>query len=186
MQKTELIEKLKIFLEKHEKFDEECQVTHLFILIRKIIESQDVVDKNKHELIKFYCDWVLHVDKRKIVDSIKDIMNNIDRCIPKDKSKIPFIINNKMPDLRFTYMDNLRKEMKLFFEEININYKALYSDSCWIRVITLLTEFLTNSPIIDPNVNIKSFSFKPANRGAVIWEIVFKDERKIFRGCNVF
>jgi hypothetical protein len=189
--KDELIYKLNKFLT-NRKIEEEHEVVYLFTEIRKILEHLNVAkDSNKYPILKFYCDWTLHISKDKITPEIKTIMDKVDASVPLDVKTNRFAILRKGANgdnLAFVYMSELRKELSIFLFDHDLPIDNVSDDESWYRLISVLEAVLSNQPIVNPNKNIKSFSFLPANTyvGAVIWVIEFNDQRGLCKFGNVY
>ena len=51
-------------------FTEECQVVYFFVEIRKLLDRMN--RSEDYEYIRFFCDWVLHTEKTRNLDIIRD------------------------------------------------------------------------------------------------------------------
>lgn len=184
----DILYKIRRFLTRKNLFDEECHVVYLLVEIRKFLDrlKEDDQSKESYFLIRFYCDWIVHTSKTKITLEIKDVMEKIDKFIPKDKKKYSLLASVNQPDIRFVYMDKLRIELELFLKDYDLPNSLVSNENKWLLFIQTLIRVLADQPILNPIENIESFYFEVSSPGVVIWTIKFKDERNYWRSANAY
>lgn len=162
----------------------ESVVVHFFVEVRKIIESMNKSEQEKFSLIKFYGDWLSHTQKDRIPESIKVIMGKIDQAVPT----IEYLNEHQnmwAEYLKFVYMDELREELRNLFDRVNLPKDFINDNIRWLNFAHFLITALIDQPIIDPVPSINRFAFLWVKDNAVIWEIIFNDDRKTFKCSNV-
>jgi hypothetical protein len=94
MGQKEIVEKLNTFLDKHMPFTEECHVVYLLVETRKILDKKD---NKKYPIVRFYCNWSVHIDKHS-TEEMKAIIEGIFQAIKKQiaDSALPSIRYNKV------------------------------------------------------------------------------------------
>lgn len=174
MARDDILEKLKLFLNKHCPFSEECHVVYLMVSIRKILDHERINgSNNKYQLIRFYCDWVVHIEKDHITDEMCKLINEIYIDI-KSQIENPFSVKKGSATSRFAYMNNLQNEMESFLRDRNLDTKFIEDDN-WIQFIQLLVKILENQPINNPTKELRTFSFIPAADRCVQYRAIFKN-----------
>jgi hypothetical protein len=168
MAREEVIDKLNDFLARHSPLTEECHVVYLMVAVRKILEHE----KDKESLLlRFYCDWIVHTEKDRITDDIREMMVAIYKTV-KSEIERPYSVQAMSPVMQFAYMDKLKDEMGKFLADRGID-KALI-DSGWLEFVKILVKVLENQPINKPTTDIKLFSFTPAADQCVKGIIIFE------------
>lgn len=142
--------------------------------IRKILEHLKNEGNTKYPLLKFYCNWVLHV-KIDNTSPIKEILEEADADKNKGINKI----------LDFVYLKPLRDELKKFLKEFNLPNKIVKNINKWENFRDLLHEILIDIPCIEPTDSIESFSLGKSDmervpmKSAISWTIKYKNKAKI-------
>ena len=172
MAREEVIDKLNDFLIKHSPITEECHVVYLMVAVRKILEHE----KNKDSLLlRFYCDWIVHTEKDRITDDIREMMVEIHKAV-KSEIERPYTVQAMSPVMQFAYMDKLKEEMEKFLTDRDID-KTLIENG-WLEFVKILVKVLENQPINKPTDDIKLFSFTPAADQCVKVVILFEQPIK--------
>lgn len=167
--KKQLINKIKKTL--NGSIEEECQVVYLMVEIRKLLDRDN---NSKYPLLRFYCNWVVHIDKDRITPEMKNIMEEIYQGIILKMKNPKTSMKTKVID--FLYMEDLKLDMKSFFREYELSIQLIIDKKQWLSFVILLTNILIDQPINYPLENISFFSFYPASDGCVRGEIRFKKE----------
>lgn len=168
--KFEIVDKIDAFFKKHDTFTEECHVVYLMVEIRKIL---DQMNSSEYQLIRFYCDWIVHTSKDRNTHVINDMMEELYSAI-ESQIKNQYKVEKGTASTKFAYMDKLKDQMKLFIDDMNISTNILQDDN-WIQFVIFLVKVLENQPIINPTENIKTCSFLPAAENCVWYEVVFNE-----------
>lgn len=167
MSKPEIIDKLNKLLQNSLPFTEECQVVYLLVEIRKVLDRDG---NTKYPILRFYCNWIVHTDKRTSPE-IELIMQKIyaEACnsiaVPNGARM------NTMTD--FIYMENLRTQLSDFLGEYGLPKPLTDDDDHWISTVTLLVDILVDQPIKAPCAGVTEFLFEPAAPRCVWATIVF-------------
>lgn len=169
MAREKIIEKLDTFISAHSPITEECHAVYLMVEIRKILDQEKCKD---FPLLRFYCNWTVHTDKY-IEAEMKTVMEEMHNDIKEQIANQAMAKSDSAPK-RFAYMDNLKAEMRKFFEKRNINL-SIADDDNWIKFIGFLVKILEDQPIKNPTEDITLFSFIPAAERCVQFVVVFKE-----------
>lgn len=168
MAREEVIDKLNSLLMRHSPLTEECHAVYLMVAIRKILEHE----KDKESLLlRFYCDWIVHTEKDRITDDIREMMIEIYTTI-KSEIERPYSVQAMSPVIQFAYMDKLKGEMEKFLTDRDIDRTLI--DTGWPEFVKILVKVLENQPINKPTSDIKLFSFIPAAEQCVKGIVVFE------------
>lgn len=148
-------------------FNQECQVLHLMVEIRKFIEL-----KNKYtnfEIIKFYCDWCVHVKLSGKYAQKK--LKKISVLIEKNDG-----LNEDM--FYFLELNELKQELLKFFLKQNLESENFITK--WNNFNINFINILINSPLVIEKAThgeIESFEFKKSiSKNEIMCNIVFKKE----------
>lgn len=171
MSASEIINKLRDFLQARPLLTEECQIVYLMVEIRKVLDHEK--SGSKYPLLKFYSDWTVHTEKDRISPEIKQMMEVMYKTAEADIAN-PALRKAGSPIMQFAYMEGLGQEMKSFLENHGVDSSLAQNEMRWIEFIKLLVKILENQPIINPSPSIESFFFEPANEGCVIGILRFR------------
>lgn len=139
----------------------EVETTYLFVQIRKLLDHvRNSHAGGKYQHLRFYCDWVVHIDKDRLdvttLDFLKDFEDGMKKKIGSRNHHAPGPIN-------FAYFESMQAEIIEFLETQNIEFKPFFEDESWINIICSLVKVLENQPInIKPSYGmlIKSMEFQ--------------------------
>ena len=166
MAREELIEKLNKFLVKHQIFTEECHVVYLMVELRKLLDREREENfSNSDSLVRFHADWVLHTKKDHITQSMQEIMTKIDNGI----DTYP-----KNGDIDFLSMPEFRKELVVLLKKYNLPSSFCKEDDQWLNFINILTQVLSDQPIINPTENIAEYRYIDIGAQGVMANINFR------------
>lgn len=154
-----VIDKLKIFLNKHPVFKEECEVVYFLVAIRKLIED----DKKKFRTLYFYCCWVAHsrLSYPNIADFLSDKFDSyID--LQRGKREIQKDLINGQED--FFKLRDLNNELNAFLsgKKLPVNF---LKGNVWHKFCQL---FLDN--IMKCEIDISEVNKKPRKINKLIIE----------------
>jgi hypothetical protein len=171
----EIIYKLNEFLKHHIPFSEECEIVYLMVELRKLLDRVNNRD-GKYSVLRFYCNWTVHIDKdptnHVIVDVIHKIENSIEKGHKFKNSKVFFPLDNSWLD--FVSMNHLKLNMQDFFGRNNLPID-MFTEENWPSFRDLFIQTLIDQPIKKPTENIETVYFAPAIKGAVYLIIRFRD-----------
>ncbi|MBI2268417.1 MAG: hypothetical protein HYU80_03175 [Candidatus Blackburnbacteria bacterium] len=168
MAREEIIEKLDKFLTKYPIFEEECHVVYLLVEIRKLLDRDNNPD---FLLARFYCNWTVHTTKENH-EVIKEIIDKIDECYPAS-SHHP-IKDDGIFD--FLNMNALKKELRELFDRYSLP-TSVFEDNGWSAFVDILTEVLSDQPILKPKTGIESIGLISFGKGRSTIDIKFNDGR---------
>lgn len=170
--KNEIVEKIKKILAG--PAIDESHVTHLFTLVRKLLEQQSVEDRNKFQLLEFYCNWILHhrIDRSEqgamIVERIHQVV--IDHMAKKDNSAMASDLTAVLS------FDALGKQLDDFLFQYADGQKI--ETATWIAVVPILAEIISSCPVtISPNRGgilkqlLEKIRLQPINDRSVVQEV---------------
>lgn len=128
----------------------ESQVSHLFVLARKLIERVPKQNRSNFALLKFYCDWTMHseIDRSKAGAQIIERIHNIIYNHIKKKDNA-----NLLPELGSTLsMNTAREQLNQLvnqFRTLNVydENQNLFSETRWRELIPLWAEIVTHIPL---------------------------------------
>lgn len=152
----------------------ECEVLCILVNTRKILEYQK---NNRDELIlpllKFYCDWVLHIkiDKssgaKKIVKKLDNAVNDYFNNRENDDS-LPIQITKIISFKKF------KKELSDFLLKFNLPNKIIKDNKIWKNFINLYVDIIAECPLMtNEKINhVKQFLItKKHNKNCPKWQI---------------
>ena len=145
--KDNIIEKIKAILQKHPYT--ESQICHLMVLIRKRIEHIPKDEQKKYQILKFFCDWVLHVkiDRSEIS---KNILKTIRQCINESEKRLhdlDFQEKSRNKIREAISIEKLYNEMLLFFKQFNLPLKPISNLTIWQKILKLLKVIIRDCPL---------------------------------------
>ena len=150
MNKQIIIDKLKLFLNKHSMFSEECEVVYFLVEIRKLIED----DKKNFRTLYFYCCWIAH-SKLTLPPTVEFLRNKFDMFIDfsKTKKQIQHDLINGQND--FFKLRDLNNELKAFLSAKKLPANIL-GGNAWNKFCQL---FLDN--IMECGIDISKIKNRP-------------------------
>ncbi len=162
MKKESIVEKLRDVLTK-QPFTEESQVLYLMVGIRKIIQFDSSKVAN-FKFLKFYCDWLLHIEKDQNQAEIKNIIeplyNGAKEWIELSQDHV---LNNAIE--RFLYFEDLKNGLVRFFNDEKLPNGVCYGTDCWENYVELMCGILSEHAINNPIPEVKSVVlFSQGNR----------------------
>lgn len=140
MDRENIIEKLRIFLQNHTQFNEECEVIYLMVEIRKILECGG----KSYKTLRFYCNWVLHreLNREKTTKLLSDIFEpNVDL----KKSGRESARNIKTIGRDFFMLKTFRKELGDFLKDHKLPMDLLGKN--WWTFGKLLLGIIKDCPV---------------------------------------
>jgi len=191
--KNDIIDKLNKILQA-KKIDE-LEVVYIMVLIRKLIDhgkKEKIGDHKKQYFnnLMFYCNWVLHIELNK--KQAKFILQGLKEKIKQstimaheqnlnDKQKIT---TKEVFD--FIQFEELKKEIKLFFEEQKIDLKYLINNELkWKKFILALGYILQDCPLViynDEKEEITKFLISSVDEEFVMCEIILNPNESLSIG----
>lgn len=128
----------------------ESQVSHLFVLARKLIERVPKQDRSNFSLLKFYCDWIVHseIDRSEAGAQIIERIHNIIYNHIKKKDD-----TNLLPELGDALsMSTVREQLNQLvnqYRTLNIYDKNqdLFSEIKWRELLPLWAEIVSHIPL---------------------------------------
>ncbi len=180
MSTNSIIEKLNIFFENHQALNEECQVIYILVEVRKLLE---IANNKNFPILNFYSDWALHTTKTRNMKAIKPIVQDMYNSAKVKILTYPPGWNDTEKDalFKFTYMDDLRVELKRVFLQYNI--KAIFTEfGLWTPFLIMLVKILEEQPIITPISDVKEIIFLPATDRCCHLRLAFSNPIQSPRG----
>lgn len=150
-----------------EKIEKECQVIYIMLNIRKALDDLS----GKYPLLKFNCNWALHIKINK-TSPIKKSLKEAD----KDLNKI----------IDFVYLCPLKDQLREFLEELSLPSEIVKKSEKWENFRKLLHRILIDTPFIEPTSSIKSFLLKESSEKSLLckpgssigWNIEYNDNSR--------
>lgn len=160
----------------------EVEVTYLFVQVRKLLDharNSNAIDKYKH--LRFYCDWLVHINKDKIDESTLEILRGFEAGMKE-------MIGNRDYDapgpINFAYFESVQAEVLEFLGTQDVEFKPFLEEKVWINIIASLVKALENQPInIKPSYGmlIQNIEFQLSAPGTVWLRAIFN---KPFKGAD--
>lgn len=114
-----------------------------------MVEVRKSLERNKMEsvypIIKFYCDWCVHIKKDRLNNSVKKILVDLSNTILTEKTGFKNILNSWEDIINF---NSLRIQLQNFFREIKIEQNITEIDSNWKEFTKTLVELIADQPLI--------------------------------------
>lgn len=142
-----IFDKLKIFLNKHLLFTEECEVVYFLVEIRKLIED----NKKNFKTLYFYCCWVAH--SKLSYPNIADFLSNkFDSFIDFQKKASEIQHDLIKGQEEFFKLRDLNNELRAF---LNLNKLpvVLLNGNIWYKFCQLFLDNITECGIDIGTVN---------------------------------
>jgi len=136
----EILKKLKEELEKD--ISNEAHVIFIFTKIRKILEIHK--EQKQYKFLYLYCNWALHFQ--------------IERTEPIFQELIDFINGNDKGFLNFEFFKN---DMLIFLNNYNLPTKIIIDAENYYRLIKILLDIYTDSPLIVKVSRVKIYIKNP-------------------------
>jgi len=143
----DLIEKIQSTVAKKEKIDEES-IRSLMILIRKLLDKMPQSDQNRYLTIRLFCNWTAHNEitesntglriLAKINETLVSIKNSTDEI--EMRTKMSHAIG----------FPALRKELKTFFSNIDVDDILVSNNKVWAIFIDNLIEIIRDVSLSFP------------------------------------
>lgn len=157
-----IIEKLNN-LSKELPFEKESQVVYFFVETRKLIDR--VKQKEDYLYIKFFCDWILHTEKTRNLDVVRDDFENIASDFEFEEGKTigELIRSGREYEInKFVRLRKLREQITKFLNNNRILDIFTTNDHNWCALRNLLFRVLAEQKIdfgTRPIRSIKSLCF---------------------------
>jgi hypothetical protein len=146
MEQDKLLGKLRVELEKDIK--DECQVVCIMLLIRKIneIREKKIREKDKSEVLYFYCNWLMHV-VLSYNNTVDYITKKFEQCIEPSNDALTVARSLKTKQQSFFNLKNLKIELKKFFEDSSLPTILCTDNKKWNQYSKLLLNIIADCPI---------------------------------------
>lgn len=121
----------------------ESQVSHLFTLVRKLLERLPKAERRQFPLLAFYCDWILHaeIDRSEqgaaILEKIHHIV--IDHMGRSDNASMAGELSASLS------LDLLGDQLNEFLQRHAGGQKISSSD--WLGLVPLIVEIVSSCPV---------------------------------------
>lgn len=150
-----------------ESITKECQVVYIMVEIRKLLDRT----KSKYPLLRFYCNWALHIE----INKISGAREILEKMAEKRYS---------LEGMHFIDFSHLYKELESFLSTNGLTAEFMGDYRKWFNFKKLLVEVLIDCPIKIQPEPIEEFVFKkPKNNNKdVDWEIKFPNDPKRHHG----
>lgn len=136
-------------------------MTYLFVQIRKLLDhtrNNNAIDRYKH--LRFYCDWVVHINKDRIDESTLEVLKSFEAGMKKMIGSHGY---HAPGPVNFAYFESVQAEIIDFLSTQGIEYRPFFEDESWINIICGLAKVLENQPInikLSHGMLIKSLEFQ--------------------------
>lgn len=174
MAKNEITKKLENILKTTRVYKHEMEVVYIFVGIRKLLEHSDKETQTRFELLRFYCDWVLHIEKSRSfrVDAnrvLEDLYLSCERSIMY-RGRIAQNASD------FIYLKPLYATLIEFFREYYLDTFLLSDKACWLSFIKTFNCVVNDQPIYKTSGSkIEGLQIYGASERSVSIRIFFKE-----------
>jgi hypothetical protein len=179
MGEIELHSKLQLLLKSTRLFQREMEVVYFFVELRKIMDHRGKVFSKKYKNVRFYCDWVVHTDKKYNLNDLKSAFDELYAgckiCIEQSNSRALGLVKN------FLYFEYLQESLFLMFRELNLDLFILTDNDCWLSFAVKLAQILHEQPIVFAEASkspIKEIIISHADERSAVIAILFKQPIK--------
>ena len=143
----DLIKKISATITKSKKI-KEVDVRSLMILIRKLLDKMPKPDKDSYLIIRLFCNWVAHTEITNSNTGLRILAEINDTLVNVKKTKDMTEIQNKISQA--IGYPALRKELKSFFNHIDVEDTLVSDNHVWNIFITYLIEIIRDVPLSFP------------------------------------
>lgn len=148
--KKNSIKKIKKILNKKELLTED-EIRSLMILTRKALDEIHKPHQNLYLTIRLFCDWTAHNEITGSNTGLRILAKINDTLVTIENSTNEIEVRTKISDaIGFSV---LRKELKLFFNEIDITNNVFINNNVWASFITNLIEIIRDVPLSFPSLS---------------------------------
>lgn len=137
--KKDINYKIRNILSKDESNVAEADVQHLFSLMRKLVERMPRREARKYSLLKFYCDWTVHVTLDRKTEATA-IIQQAESII---KKHLKPGANDTQLSKELTQLLTLAK-LRTQINDISQDYGEPIGDAQWNRTVDLLIEIISD------------------------------------------
>ncbi len=146
----DIITKIKTIILKKENINEE-EVRSLMILIRKILDKMSEPEKNLYLTLRLFCNWIAHNEITKSNTGLRILAKINDTLVSIKNSQDIIEMRGKMSQaIGFSV---LRGELKLFFDQINVNDIFVSDKNIWAVFLNHLIEIIRDVPLSFPSLS---------------------------------
>ena len=169
--KHDIAGKLELITSKKEPLIE-SEASHLLTLVRKTIEHMDYKEKAKYPILRFYCDWALHIKIDRSPAGL-EIIKKLNSTIVKYKN-VPDndLIIEKIS--KVISLQKLRSETKKLFKSAELPLNFVTDNQKWGQFLDLLVEILLDCKVVLPKRSkktkelYKSLISRPIKKGVYV------------------
>ena len=157
MGQPEILRKVDRLLKTHTSLTEESEVVYLFVEIRKFLDQMEDGGRG-YELLRFYCDWIVHSAKDRHLQHIAPILDNAYALVCaalKEGGNEP---NRELPAYIVQFGD-LRAQLAAFLAVWHVTTQTIEDDKSWSVLVGLLVRVLVDQPLVSPTRAIAKFAF---------------------------
>ena len=146
---NDLITKIKQTVSKKEAL-EETDVRSLMILMRKLLDQMQDSYQQSFLIIRLYANWAVHNEITKSNPGLR-ILSAINELLVTFKSADTDILRKEIS--QGLGISTLRREMKLFFENIGFDDDVFSDNHIWAIFVTHLIEIIRDVPLSFPQLS---------------------------------
>lgn len=147
MATNEIVEKLNKLMEDDDTFNSEANTAYFFIQLRKLMEREDILDDYKS--IKFYCDWIVHPNKKYNHADVADIYEVIYQECVSHYSGSSEVTEGILALMQF---DSLKRDIDPLLDRYGLNRTII--EQSWIQLTKSFLSILNDQPLIQPSDRI--------------------------------
>jgi len=174
MARSEISEKLSLLIKENDW--DEPRVLYIFVQLRKILDHRD--DRDNYTILRFYCDWVVHISKDYITKETIGILKEIE----KDATlQIRTGGTGTSAAINFVYLDYLKPEIRAVLQRESIDPKEIFEELNWEKLVVCLSRILENQPLQVKDsygLNIRKIEFKPTDASNLTMLVYFNEPIK--------
>jgi hypothetical protein len=143
MSRDAIVEKLGMILREAPRF--EADVVYALVEIRKLLECAGKEKESEFAILKFFCDWVVHV--KLSLSGAKKVLAPLDAEIGPSGSVVPQEVQPESELFRFISLEPLREEMKRFCSENRLPEQWAIDPTMWGECTKFYGDVVLDCPL---------------------------------------
>ena len=144
MATNEIVEKLNTLVKDEYAFTSEANTAYFFIQLRKLMEREDILDD--YRSIKFYCDWIVHPDKKYSHADVADIYEAIYQECADYYNESSEATESILALMQF---DSLKEDIAPLLDRYNLDSAVVRRS--WAQLTKSLLSILSDQPLTHPS-----------------------------------
>jgi hypothetical protein len=144
MSREAIKDKLKAILQDFPR--SEADVVYVMVEIRKLLEQQGKAKEEEFSTLKFFCDWVAHVELS--FAGAKRVLARLDPEIGPSGSFDPSSVRPDSELYRLMSLEPLNEEVKRFCQENDLPARWAWNPTMWRECMRLYGHVIADCPLV--------------------------------------